>query len=908
MRAIRVLTPCLTLLATVCLTVLLHAESVLEDFEGQQPSWQLVESDCQVSLVEHKRVFSGARSGRGCELMTIQADRGTYVYAGHPIQSARAIEELQLGVWIRANRSGLQLLGRVVLPRSLDPHSGKPLTVWIRGTSYTQVGRWQYLVLNKVTSLLTRQTRMLRNELGPEVDDKEAFIDQIAVNIYGGLGTTSVNFDDIYVENRVGTKSAHFGPSPFQNARPVTAREEWSDASHWTGRRALNHSSNTAELEGSVLLAAGRPLFPRLLQYQGESFELLQTAQVSGVILAAPPTSHQLAEAERLNLWLVAPPPELRGPDSLGAQFDRVLAWDLGHRLTSRDIDATRRLADEIRRADPVADRPLVCNVHNSQLRYSRYADLLLFGRDVLGSSFELKDYGKWLRHQQRLARPGTPFWAAVQTNLAASVTDQWSLISGERVLSSAAEYEQMRLLALSGVAAGARGLCYASQRSLAAGDVSRRRLLSLAVLNQELSLLEPWTSTGKLVAQVATNDPQVRVSVLAIDRSHLLLPIRYADGAQYSAGSKTNKKLRFVVPGIPSSNEAYLVTSSKLVPLSQKRVTGGTLIVLDDFHLAAAIVLTQDPLVFQRLTAQLSEQQSRATRQLHDLAQAELAHIATTISQSEDMPLQAQQWFNQAQSATQHAQQQLVSGNLRASDEKSMRALQLNGLTRRAMWEKVAGRFQWPVASPWLVSFDGLRLHWSYSSRFQGLQAGSNLLPGGHFENLNHMLDHGWQQNATEQSTIRSDVELTPQDRKSGSYALRLRAWPTDPGQSAQLVDSAPLTIHSPTIQTEPGQLLRVHGWLKIPAPITGSEDGLLISDSGGGNSLALRILKVGDAWREFVLYRAANEKGNLQLSFRLTGLGEALIDAVIITPLELSADQPANSEQADRVVPVLR
>ena len=89
MRAIRVLTPCLTLLATVCVAALLHAESILENFEGDQPSWQLLESDCQVSLVEHKRVFSGARLGRVCERMTIQPDRGTSVDAGHPIQSAR---------------------------------------------------------------------------------------------------------------------------------------------------------------------------------------------------------------------------------------------------------------------------------------------------------------------------------------------------------------------------------------------------------------------------------------------------------------------------------------------------------------------------------------------------------------------------------------------------------------------------------------------------------------------------------------------------------------------------------------------------------------------------------------------------------------------------------------------------
>ena len=59
-----------------------------------------------------------------------------------------------------------------------------------------------------------------------------------------------------------------------------------------------------------------------------------------------------------------------------------------------------------------------------------------------------------------------------------------------------------------------------------------------------------------------------------------------------------------------------------------------------------------------------------------------------------------------------------------------------------------------------------------------------------------------------------------------------------------------------------EPGQLVVIHGWVNIPAPITGSVDGLLVVDSLGGEDLALRIDKTS-GWQEFTLFRVAATPG---------------------------------------------
>ena len=73
----------------------------------------------------------------------------------------------------------------------------------------------------------------------------------------------------------------------------------------------------------------------------------------------------------------------------------------------------------------------------------------------------------------------------------------------------------------------------------------------------------------------------------------------------------------------------------------------------------------------------------------------------------------------------------------------------------------------------------------------------------------------------------------------------------------------------------------------MRVPAPITGSADGLLIVDSLSGEALAERIGKT-DGWRQFVLYRVAPQSGTMSVTFALSGLGEAQLDDVVIQVVE--------------------
>ncbi|MBI3836940.1 MAG: hypothetical protein HY288_03275, partial [Planctomycetia bacterium] len=165
------------------------AQPVLrDDFEGPETSWSYAADDASYKVEAHQRVQQNAHAGRWCERLAVRGNNGTYIYYAHPIGSARVINELRASVWLKADRPGLQILARVVLPRSSDPRSGNPLSTLIRGTGYTQVGAWQQLRIENVPQLLERQVRVLRTQFGPQVDAREAYVDRVLLNVYGGPG------------------------------------------------------------------------------------------------------------------------------------------------------------------------------------------------------------------------------------------------------------------------------------------------------------------------------------------------------------------------------------------------------------------------------------------------------------------------------------------------------------------------------------------------------------------------------------------------------------------------------------------------------------------------------------------------------------------------------------------------
>ncbi len=487
------------------LTAMTHAQAWHEDFEGQNPSWSDAGGNAPFRLVQQQRLLGNAHSGNGCEWLQVEGNAGSRVYFAHDVGHPRIIEELTPSVWIKSDRGGLSLAVRVVLPRTVDPRSGQPIQTIIEGPTYTDLGRWQELRLTGLPARLTRQVHLLRMQFGPNVDDREAYVDAVLLGLYGGSGVTNVWVDDLDVAGDVAMDAGQPRPAPLSSTSQVVAAS-------WTAATTANPASTPAplvpvrlppvdrrqsianvvvpppsihqssprrsvRLSNAILTINDIPMFPRIVQHRGEPLATLKQLGFNAVWLQRAPAPEMLEEADRLGLWLICPPPrELTPVDEIGAAFDSVLAWNLGSDLGDADLEATRRLADQVRAADHRVDRPLICSARADLRGFSQAADLLLIDRRPLGTSLELGSYATWVRRQPLLARAGKPVWTTVQTQPNEALRQQLIALDPSSAPPLGVSPDQIRLLVYTAVASGSRGLLFLSDSPLDASDAETQR------------------------------------------------------------------------------------------------------------------------------------------------------------------------------------------------------------------------------------------------------------------------------------------------------------------------------------------------------------------------------------------------------------------------------------------------
>src|SRR5207244_11769900 len=121
-------------------------------------------------------------------------------------------------------RPGIQVLAYVVFPRERDPNRLQLLNTLVQGTIYDQTGKWQRLETTRPDLATERQARLLRASLMRNVDTREAYVDRVVLNVYGGPGDTDVFVDDLEVSpivfDAAGVTSATLG-APGDTAAPV---------------------------------------------------------------------------------------------------------------------------------------------------------------------------------------------------------------------------------------------------------------------------------------------------------------------------------------------------------------------------------------------------------------------------------------------------------------------------------------------------------------------------------------------------------------------------------------------------------------------------------------------------------------------------------------------------------------
>jgi hypothetical protein len=207
-------------------------------------------------------------------------------------------------------------------------------------------------------------------------------------------------------------------------------------------------------------------------------------------------------------------------------------------------------------------------------------------------------------------------------------------------------------------------------------------------------------------------------------------------------------------------------------------------------------------------------------------------------------------------------------------------------------------------VSGPHTFCFQTLPDHWRWINRFQtdpipsfseraaGVtptrHESTDLLRFGDFEQDTEFRVAGWEHLQNSSPNVLATAELVqPADRRG--YCLRLAATTASEKGGAPTISAPPVTFITPGIPVEAGQVLRIHGWIKVLRSIKDCRDGFEISDSIGGSAGALHWTATTSEWNRFEILREANDAHAFKVSFNLHGLGEVLIDDVKIEPVKI-------------------
>ncbi len=438
--------------------------ALLDDMQGAAAVLRLLNPGPQTRLLEQSIDRGRFGAGTSAEHVAATAPPGESVEIGYGLPAAPVIEELALAAWVWCNQPGAQLAAMVVLPRSIDPETGAPWKLLVRSGVTAGPGAWQQLSLSNLPAGLASSARVARAQRRGSVDERGAYVTHLVILAPGGPGVTELWVDQVSVHGAL-----RAAPQADPEVQPAAANVEPSAAPP-----NIPVEAATAE----VGVPASPPRVPRVIQWQGEAFELVVRLGFDALAMGREPTDKELAEARRLGLFLVCPPPphEVIDQRGLGVEYDPVLAWDLGQWADGGDAAMAEHWAQAIRRHDTRQSRAVVLRPTAAPLAASRVADLLLLSRPMLDSTLSWPDYAAWLTQQRRLARPGAGVWVAVQTHASSRRAAQLAAFRGERAAVVPATFHDLILATTAALGALPHGFYFQSQTSLAGSDAESHR------------------------------------------------------------------------------------------------------------------------------------------------------------------------------------------------------------------------------------------------------------------------------------------------------------------------------------------------------------------------------------------------------------------------------------------------
>ncbi len=637
-----------------------QAGGVLRDgFESDRTAWRIEKTDAEVRLFAHDRSRQAALGGQTSEHFQFEAGvGGDGFYVSYGLPKVPLDEAVRVGLQVRSDRPGVQLLGRVILPADVDPETNKPSFVLVPGTSVEAAGRWQRLELRDIPLAVERQARVLRASSKRKVSLEGAYLDRLVVNLYGGPGPTEVYLDELRVEpvpaatveafdrSTKARDSGELPPLPGPSGRTVSAT---GDAPR-PADEADEKPGPSIKMERNLLTRQGHPWLPTILRARGADPVKVRRAGFDVLAIPADAGAEAVEAAAETGLALM---PEIDpGRDGAGLDPNRVRQlvdkfpakgsvafWSLGRGLGATiSLEARKRerervvgAAHALRELKGVSGLS-TAEVVGSFRQYARvpdHLDLIGVRPFGVGSTQEPNEQSIYLSQRRDLT--------AIENGDALYVA--WIEMAPDRALGRAiwgverppsygvprVQPDQLRQSSYIALAAGCRGLGFDADIDLTKG-AGRALLIEAAILNEEIDLIE-WllADTAKTAESVATYRPDLQIGPASANlgaamsrynrrvetpphetiraalfgtkdrRGALLLVYDIATGSQFQPPQMALKDLNIDVPGLPDEAIAYAISPGDVAVIPSKRTPGGIKVVLPEFNGTALIYVTTD-------------------------------------------------------------------------------------------------------------------------------------------------------------------------------------------------------------------------------------------------------------------------------------------------------------------------
>ncbi len=637
----------------------------LNGFDAAEPSWQVVianAADARVRVQRRNRFIR--HSGQASENIEIDAFRDNpTIRLEHALPPSAPIEDLELSLQMRSSHTGAVVSLRLVFPKQVDPRSNQTLTALLRGEAYLDPGDWQTLRVDVSNEALRNRITRLRAELqGKSLDLENAFFDRVVVETRLRKGTTEFFFDDLRWTGYA---------SPQRDIVPVNAE--------------VRPQRRRVEMRHDRILIDGRPSIPIFAPHHGEPASRLREIGINVVWVDNYQDRDHILDLQQHGLWAMATPPRgiASAPDASGKVvikldgFERenpnpgILFWYLGTRIPG---DAREIVDSQVRlvRSEDKLQRPIFADIGGGGLErsYSRVLDGVGLTLHPLQTAYSTLDYRRFLSLKIRQLLPGTFVTTWIQTEIEPE----------DGVLKSplpVVEPEQIRLLTWTALSAGVRGIGYWKSTSFdSTFPGARERELIIAIISQEIELLEPWLATRSVIEhrtvpisgistagkgrrfdpdrnnvsgvgaieqrqraaelraqreKQASGKPRqesIELSLIHGPNGQLLMPIWHDPDTQFVPGQMASRNLEMVIPGIEDTATIWELSTTGVRTVPSTSSPSGKHIRLDRFDQVAALVVSTDPNWGNILRSRINTIKVRSAALWLELAKARLERV----------------------------------------------------------------------------------------------------------------------------------------------------------------------------------------------------------------------------------------------------------------------------------------